>query len=64
MTEPIVSRPQFPEGYVENPKSLFGYAPNPSQWDEGGLFEVTPQKAFAWTNFTEDPTRFILLQDE
>jgi len=36
-----------------------GYAPEPSQWDEGGLFEITLHKAIAWTNFTEDPTRFI-----
>jgi nitroimidazol reductase NimA-like FMN-containing flavoprotein (pyridoxamine 5'-phosphate oxidase superfamily) len=37
-----------------------GYAPQPEQWDEGGLFEFTPHKAIAWTNFIKDPTRWIL----
>lgn len=37
-----------------------GYAPKPDQWDEGGLFEFVPQKVIAWTNFTKDPTRWIL----
>jgi nitroimidazol reductase NimA-like FMN-containing flavoprotein (pyridoxamine 5'-phosphate oxidase superfamily) len=36
-----------------------GYAPQPDQWDEGGLFEVTPQSAMAWTTFTEDPTKYV-----
>lgn len=35
-----------------------GYAPEPTQWDEGGLYEVTPRLALAWTSFTQDPTRF------
>jgi nitroimidazol reductase NimA-like FMN-containing flavoprotein (pyridoxamine 5'-phosphate oxidase superfamily) len=37
-----------------------GYAPEPSQWDEGGLFEITPRTVIAWTQFTDDPTRFTL----
>lgn len=37
-----------------------GYAPEPTQWDEGGLYEFTPRKVLAWTNFTEDPTKFTL----
>jgi nitroimidazol reductase NimA-like FMN-containing flavoprotein (pyridoxamine 5'-phosphate oxidase superfamily) len=37
-----------------------GYAPEPTQWDGGGLYEFTPHKVLAWTNFTEDPTRFTL----
>jgi hypothetical protein len=37
-----------------------GYAPEPEQWDEGGLFEITPHTVIAWTQFTEDPTRFTL----
>jgi nitroimidazol reductase NimA-like FMN-containing flavoprotein (pyridoxamine 5'-phosphate oxidase superfamily) len=36
------------------------YAPSPDTWDNGGLFEVIPQKVIAWTKFTDDPTRFIL----
>lgn len=37
-----------------------GYAPQPSQWDEGGLFEITLHMVIAWTQFTDDPTRFVL----
>jgi len=37
-----------------------GYAPQPSQWDEGGLFEITLYSVIAWTQFTDDPTRFDL----
>jgi hypothetical protein len=35
-----------------------GYSPKPDQWDNGGLYEVTPTTVLAWTNFTEDPTKF------
>src|SRR5512139_2814089 len=35
-----------------------GYAPEPDQWNEGGLSEFTPQKVLAWTSFAEDPTKF------
>jgi len=38
----------------------FGYAPQPTMWDAGGLFAVTPHTALAWTAFTEDPTKFVL----
>ena len=38
--------------------SRYGYSPQPDQWDGGGLFEVTPQKVLAWTDFAVDPTRF------
>ena len=37
----------------------FGYAPEPNQWDEGGLFEFTPRKILAWTSFMDDPTKFL-----
>jgi len=37
-----------------------GYAPEPTQWDAGGLFEIVPSAILAWTKFTEDPTKFIL----
>jgi nitroimidazol reductase NimA-like FMN-containing flavoprotein (pyridoxamine 5'-phosphate oxidase superfamily) len=36
-----------------------GYAPEPDQWDEGGLYVFTIQKAIAWTNFLADPTKFV-----
>jgi len=37
-----------------------GYAPEPTQWDAGGPFEIVPRAILAWTKFTEDPTKFIL----
>jgi hypothetical protein len=37
-----------------------GYAPQPDQWNEGGLFEIEPRTVLAWTQFTDDPTRFVL----
>jgi nitroimidazol reductase NimA-like FMN-containing flavoprotein (pyridoxamine 5'-phosphate oxidase superfamily) len=40
--------------------AALGYAPEPTQWDEGGLYEFTPRKVLAWTKFNEDPTKFIL----
>jgi nitroimidazol reductase NimA-like FMN-containing flavoprotein (pyridoxamine 5'-phosphate oxidase superfamily) len=40
-----------------------GYSPEPSQWDDGGLFEVIPHKVLAWTNFVDDPTKFTLLNE-
>jgi nitroimidazol reductase NimA-like FMN-containing flavoprotein (pyridoxamine 5'-phosphate oxidase superfamily) len=36
-----------------------GYAPEPDQWDEGGLYAVAPRKVLAWTRFTDDPTKFL-----
>lgn len=38
-----------------------GYAPEPDQWDNGGLYEFTPRKVLAWTNFVQKPdaTRFL-----
>jgi nitroimidazol reductase NimA-like FMN-containing flavoprotein (pyridoxamine 5'-phosphate oxidase superfamily) len=46
-------------GYREKYAEL-GYAPQPDQWDAGGLFEFTPNKVIAWTSFVKDPTRWIL----
>lgn len=39
--------------------AALGYAPEPDQWDNGGLFEIVPATVIAWTSFTEDPTKFI-----
>ena len=36
-----------------------GYKPEPTQWDEGGLYVFTPRQCIAWTSFYEDPTKFI-----
>jgi nitroimidazol reductase NimA-like FMN-containing flavoprotein (pyridoxamine 5'-phosphate oxidase superfamily) len=35
-----------------------GYAPQPEQWDEGGLYVMRPRTAFAWTTFPTDMTRW------
>jgi len=35
-----------------------GYSPEPTQWDEGGLYVFTPRQCIAWTAFTENPTKF------
>jgi len=37
-----------------------GYAPAADQWDAGGLYVFTPKKVLAWTQFTKDPTKFVL----
>ena len=39
--------------------AAIGYSPAPNQWDKGGLFEITPRVAMAWTKFTDDPTKFV-----
>ncbi len=44
----------YKEKYAAN-----GYAPEPDQWDEGGLYVFTPRQCIAWTVFTENPTKFI-----
>ncbi len=36
-----------------------GYAPDASQWDDGGLLEITPRTVLSWTKFNEDPTKFV-----
>lgn len=35
-----------------------GYAPEPDSWDEGGLYVFIPRQCIAWSNFTENPTKF------
>ncbi len=40
--------------------AALGYAPEPTQWDAGGLFEVQPRVVLAWTKFTDDPTKFVI----
>jgi hypothetical protein len=37
-----------------------GYSPEPSQWDNGGLYRLQPVRALAWTDFPKDVTRFVL----
>lgn len=40
--------------YVESD----GYTADAANWSEGGLWELTPVKAFAWSVFPDDMTRF------
>ena len=35
-----------------------GYIADAANWAEGGLWELTPVKAFAWSVFPDDMTRF------
>jgi nitroimidazol reductase NimA-like FMN-containing flavoprotein (pyridoxamine 5'-phosphate oxidase superfamily) len=39
--------------------AALGYSPEPTQWDNGGLFEIEPRAMLAWTKFTDDPTKFV-----
>jgi hypothetical protein len=39
--------------------AALGYTPEPTQWDEGGLFVFTPRQCIAWSVFFENPTKFI-----
>jgi hypothetical protein len=36
-----------------------GYSPKPDQWDNGGLYVLTPRQCMAWTVFSENPTKFV-----
>lgn len=38
---------------------VMGYVPKPDAWDKGGLFVFTPRQCIAWSNFTQDPTKFV-----
>lgn len=42
--------------------SALGYTPEPTQWDEGGLFVFTPLQCIAWSVFYENPTKFIFAE--
>lgn len=39
--------------------AALGYAPEPDQWQNGGLYELAPHTVIAWTKFTDDPTKFV-----
>lgn len=41
-----------------------GYSPKPNQWDKGGLYVFTPRQCIAWSQFTEDPTKFVFEEEE
>jgi hypothetical protein len=50
------------QAYKEKYKDL-GYAPEPNSWDEGGLFVFTMHECITWTNFLEDPTKFLFEEE-
>jgi hypothetical protein len=37
----------------------YEYRPPPEQWDHGGLWVVRPRRAFGWSNFPADATRWL-----
>jgi hypothetical protein len=41
-----------------------GYTPEPTQWDDGGLFVFTPRQCITWTVFYENPTKFVFETEE
>jgi hypothetical protein len=43
--------------------SADGYAPEPDQWNGGGLYVFTPRQCLAWTVFNEDPTKFVFSEE-
>jgi hypothetical protein len=46
------------QAYAEK-YAAFSYSPAPNQWDHGGLYAITPCTVLAWTNFVDDPTKFV-----
>ena len=36
-----------------------GYTPKADSWDGGGLYVFTPRQCIAWSNFTQNPTKFV-----
>jgi hypothetical protein len=40
-----------------------GYEASADHWKQGGLWELQPKKAFAWTTFPDDMTRFTFERD-
>jgi hypothetical protein len=38
--------------------AAMGYSPKASDWDNGGLYEITPSRVLAWTQFAKDCTRW------
>jgi nitroimidazol reductase NimA-like FMN-containing flavoprotein (pyridoxamine 5'-phosphate oxidase superfamily) len=44
-------------GYAKY-KAASGYEADPANWSKGGLWEMQPFKAFAWSSFPKDMTRY------
>jgi pyridoxamine 5'-phosphate oxidase-like protein len=50
------------QAYKKKYKEL-GYAPGPNSWDAGGLYVFTMHECITWTNFIEDPTKFLFEEE-
>lgn len=55
---PLELREKIAQAYIDKYAEL-GYAPQPSVWENGGLYMLSFQTALAWTSFAEDPTKFV-----
>ncbi|HUF52264.1 MAG TPA: CoA-binding protein [Dehalococcoidia bacterium] len=44
--------------FAEKFGESWGYRPEVTQWDEGGLWALEPDRVFAWSSFPTDCTRF------
>jgi len=42
----------------------YGYAPKPEEYGAGGVFVFRPQVVFAWKQFPNDVSRWILPNQE
>jgi general stress protein 26 len=54
----LEQREQIAKAYTDKYAEL-GYSPQPSFWENGGLYMLSIESALAWTSFTEDPTKFV-----
>lgn len=46
------------EAYAVKYEPAFGYRPDPTMWQGGGLYVVRPTVAFAWNTFPTTTTRY------
>ena len=45
------------DGYAKY-RETKGYEASAANWTEGGLWELRPTRAFAWSRYPDDATRF------
>ena len=45
------------DGYAKY-RNTMGYEASAGNWTEGGLWELRPARAFAWSTYPDDATRF------
>jgi len=55
---PLELRETIARAYTDKYAEL-GYSPQPTFWENGGLYMLSIQTTIAWTSFTEDPTKFV-----